>query len=101
MAKKAMIEREKKRAKLVNRYAAKRAELKEIAKDVSLPMEERFKARLKLAKLPRNSAANRMHNRCQLTGRPHAYYRKLKVSRIALRELGSSGQMPGMVKSSW
>ena len=101
MAKKAMIEREKKRIRLVNRYAAKRAELKEIAKDNSLPMEERFKARLKLAKLPRNSAANRMHNRCQLTGRPHAYYRKLKVSRIALRELGSSGQMPGMVKSSW
>ena len=101
MAKKAMIEREKKRAKLVSRYAAKRAELKEITKDDSLPMEERFKARLKLAKLPRNSAANRMHNRCQLTGRPHAYYRKLKVSRIALRELGSSGQMPGMVKSSW
>ena len=101
MAKKAMIEREKKRARLVSRYAEKRAELKEIAKDDSLPMEERFKARLKLAKLPRNSAANRMHNRCQLTGRPHAYYRKLKVSRIALRELGSSGQMPGMVKSSW
>ena len=101
MAKKAMIEREKKRARLVNRYAAKRAELKEIAKNEILPMVELFKARLKLAKLPRNSAANRMHNRCQLTGRPHAYYRKLKVSRIALRELGSSGQMPGMVKSSW
>ena len=101
MAKKAMIEREKKRARLVNRYAAKRAELKEIANDGSLPMEERFKARLKLSKLPRNSASTRMHNRCQLTGRPHAYYRKLKVSRIALRELGSSGQMPGMVKSSW
>ncbi len=101
MAKKAMIEREKKRQKLVEKYATKRAELKEIAKDQSLPMEERFKARLKLAKLPRNSAANRIHNRCQLTGRPHAYYRKLKVSRIALRELGSSGQLPGMVKSSW
>ena len=101
MAKKAMIEREKKRALLVTKYAAKRAELKVIAKNDSLPMEERFKARLKLAKLPRNSAANRMHNRCQLTGRPHAYYRKLKVSRIALRELGSSGQVPGMVKSSW
>ena len=101
MAKKAMIEREKKRARLVSRYAAKRAALKEIAKNDSLPMEERFQARLKLAKLPRNSAANRMHNRSQLTGRPHAYYRKLKVSRIALRELGSSGQMPGMVKSSW
>ena len=101
MAKKAMIEREKKRARLVSRYAAKRAELKEIAKNDSHPMEERFQARLKLAKLPRNSAANRMHNRCQLTGRPHAYYRILMVSRIALRELGSSGQMPGMVKSSW
>jgi small subunit ribosomal protein S14 len=101
MAKKAMIEREKKRQRLVEKYAAKRAQLKEIAKDEILPMEERFKARLKLAKLPRNSAANRMHNRCQLTGRPHAYYRKLKISRIALRELGSAGQLPGMVKSSW
>ena len=101
MAKKSMIAREVKRQKLVEKYAAKRAALKEIANDENLPMEERFKARLKLAKLPRNSAANRLHNRCQLTGRPHAYYRKLKVSRIALRELGSSGQMPGMVKSSW
>jgi small subunit ribosomal protein S14 len=101
MAKKAMIEREKKRERLVKRFAAKRAELKKIAKDDSLPMEERFKARLQLAKLPRNSAANRMHNRCQLTGRPHAYYRKLKVSRIALRELGSAGLIPGLVKSSW
>ena len=101
MAKKAMVEREKKRQRLVEKYAAKRAALKEIANDENLPMEERFIARLILAKLPRNSAANRLHNRCQLTGRPHAYYRKLKVSRIALRELGSSGQMPGMVKSSW
>ncbi|MEN8709484.1 MAG: 30S ribosomal protein S14 [Paracoccaceae bacterium] len=101
MAKKAMIEREKKRQKLVERYAAKRAELKAIANDRELPAEERFKARLKLAKLPRNSAPTRLHNRCQLTGRPHAYYRKLKVSRIMLRELSSSGQMPGMVKSSW
>ncbi len=101
MAKKAMIEREKKRQKLVEKYAAKRAELKEIANDESKPMEERFKARLKLAKLPRNSAPTRLHNRCQLTGRPHAYYRKLKVSRIALRELASNGQAPGMVKSSW
>ncbi len=101
MAKKAMIEREKKRQKLVERYAAKRAELKAIANDKELPAEERFKARLKLAKLPRNSAPTRLHNRCQLTGRPHAYYRKLKVSRIMLRELSSSGQMPGMVKSSW
>jgi small subunit ribosomal protein S14 len=101
MAKKAMIEREKKRHMLVEKYATKRAALKEIAKDEAKTMEERFTARLKLAKLPRNSAANRMHNRCQLTGRPHAYYRKLKISRIALRELGSSGQLPGMVKSSW
>jgi small subunit ribosomal protein S14 len=101
MAKKSMIEREKKRERLVAKYAAKRAELKEIANDESRPMEERFKARLKLAKLPRNSSATRLHNRCQLTGRPHAYYRKLKISRIALRELGSNGQLPGMVKSSW
>ena len=101
MAKKSMIAREVKRQKLVDKYATKRAELKGIARDVSLPMEERFKAQLKLAKLPRNSSATRLHNRCQLTGRPHAYYRKLKVSRIALRELGSSGQIPGMVKSSW
>jgi small subunit ribosomal protein S14 len=101
MAKKAMIEREKKRQKLVEQYAAKRAELKKIANDDSKPMEERFKARLKLAKLPRNSSATRLHNRCQLTGRPHAYYRKLKVSRIMLRDLGSAGQIPGMVKSSW
>ena len=101
MAKKAMVEREKKRRRLVEKYSKKRAELKIIASDQDKPMEERFKARLKLAKLPRNSSPNRMHNRCQLTGRPHAYYRKLKVSRIALRELGSSGQMSGMVKSSW
>ena len=101
MAKKSMIAREKKRERLVQKYAAKRAELKEIATDESKPMEERFKARLKLAKLPRNSAPSRLHNRCQLTGRPHAYYRKLKISRIALRELGSTGLLPGMVKSSW
>ena len=101
MAKKAMIEREKKRARLVSRYAAKRAELKEIAKDDSLPMEERFKARLKLAKLPRNSAKVRVMNRCQITGRPHGVYRKLKISRIALRQLGLQGKIPGLVKSSW
>ena len=101
MAKKSMIAREVKRQKLVDKYAAKRAELKGIARDESRPMEERFKAQLMLAKLPRNSSATRLHNRCQLTGRPHAYYRKLKVSRIALRELGSNGQIPGMVKSSW
>jgi small subunit ribosomal protein S14 len=96
-----MIAREKKREKLVAKYAAKRAALKEIANDESKPMEERFKARLELAKLPRNSSPTRLHNRCQLTGRPHAYYRKLKISRIALRDLGSNGQIPGMVKSSW
>ena len=101
MAKKAMIEREKKRERLVKKYAAKRAALLEIANDKEKPMEERFKARLKLAELPRNSSATRLHNRCQLTGRPHAYYRKLKISRIALRDLGSAGQIPGMVKSSW
>lgn len=101
MAKKAMIEREKKRQRLVNKFAAKRAALLEIANNQENPMEERFKARLKLAELPRNSSATRLHNRCQLTGRPHAYYRKLKVSRIALRELGSNGLIPGMVKSSW
>jgi small subunit ribosomal protein S14 len=101
MAKKSMIERELKRQKLVAQYATKRAALKAIAKDDSKPIEERFKARLKLAKLPRNSSATRLHNRCLLTGRPHAYYRKLKMSRIALRDLGSAGQIPGLVKSSW
>ncbi len=101
MAKKSMVAREVKRQQLVAKFAAKRAALKEIANDKDKPMEERFKAHLKLAKLPRNSSATRLHNRCQLTGRPHAYYRKLKVSRIMLRELGSNGLIPGMVKSSW
>ncbi len=101
MAKKSMIEREKKRQRMVEQYAAKRAALKEIVNDESKPMEERFRASLKLAKLPRNSSATRLHNRCKLTGRPHAYYRKLGVSRIALRDLGSAGQIPGLVKSSW
>jgi small subunit ribosomal protein S14 len=101
MAKKAMVERERKRQKLVEKYAAKRKALKDIAGDESRPMEERFKARLKLAKLPRNSSPTRLHNRCQMTGRPRAYYRKLKISRIALRDLASEGQVPGMVKSSW
>jgi len=101
MAKKSMIEREKKRERLVKTYAAKRAALKVIIADQSKPVEERFKAGMKLAQLPRNSSATRLHNRCQLTGRPHAFYRKLKVSRIMLRELGSNGEIPGMVKSSW
>ncbi|WP_299910454.1 30S ribosomal protein S14 [uncultured Paracoccus sp.] len=101
MAKKSMIERELKREKLVQKYAAKRAALNEVVRNQDLPMEERFKASLKLAELPRNSSATRLHNRCQLTGRPHAYYRKLKLSRIMLRELGSNGKIPGLVKSSW
>ena len=101
MAKKSMIAREVKREKLVAKYAEKRAALKAIINNKELPVEERFKATLELAKLPRNSAAVRLHNRCQLTGRPHAYYRKLKISRIALRDLGSNGEIPGMVKSSW
>lgn len=101
MAKSAMVQRQLKREKLVVKYAAKRAALKEIANNKDLPMEERFKARLKLAELPRNSSATRLHNRCQVTGRPKGYYRKLKMSRIALRQLASDGQIPGMVKSSW
>jgi small subunit ribosomal protein S14 len=101
MAKKSMIEREVKRQKLVDQYAARRAALKAIINDKTKTVEERFKASLKLAALPRNSSATRLHNRCQLTGRPHAYYRKLKVSRIMLRELGSNGEIPGLVKSSW
>jgi len=101
MAKVSMIERQKKRERLVKKYAAKRAALKEIAANTDLPMEERFKARLKLAKLPRNSSATRLNNRCQVSGRPKAYYRKLKMSRIALRDLASRGEIPGMVKSSW
>lgn len=101
MAKKSAIEKNKKRQKLVDKYAAKRAELKAVAMNEDLPLEERFKARLKLAELPRNSAPNLVRNRCEVTGRPRGYYRKLKMSRIALRELGSNGQIPGLVKSSW
>lgn len=101
MAKTSMIEREKKRQALVDKFAAKRAALKEVARNEELPMEERFKANLRLAKLPRNSSATRLHNRCGLSGRPKAYYRKLQMSRIALRDLASVGQVPGMVKSSW
>ena len=101
MAKKSMIERQKKRERMVAKYAAKRAQLNDVINDQSKPMEERFKATLKLAELPRNSSATRLNNRCELTGRPRAYYRKLKLSRIMLRELGSFGQIPGMVKSSW
>jgi small subunit ribosomal protein S14 len=101
MAKKSMVNREVKRAKLVKQHASKRAALKAVINDQAKPMEDRFKATMKLAELPRNSSATRIHNRCQLTGRPHAYYRKLKLSRIMLRDLASFGQIPGMVKSSW
>jgi small subunit ribosomal protein S14 len=101
MAKKSMVEREKKRQRMVQKHAAKRAALKAVANDQNVSMEERFRASLKLAELPRNSSATRLHNRCELTGRPRAYYRKLKLSRIMLRELGSFGQIPGLVKSSW
>ena len=101
MAKESMIQRQRKRERLVKQYAERRAALKEIANDEAKPMEERFKARLKLAELPRNSSPTRLNNRCQLTGRPRGYYRKLKLSRIMLRDLASQGQIPGMVKSSW
>ena len=101
MAKKSAVERNDKRKRLVEKYAAKREELKAIALNEDLPLEERFKARLKLAELPRNSASNRVRNRCEVSGRPRGYYRKLKMSRIALRELGSLGKIPGLVKSSW
>ena len=101
MAKVSMINRQKKREKLVAKYAAKREALKAVAKDEAQSREDRFKASLKLAKLPRNSSATRLHNRCEVTGRPKAYYRKLRMSRIALRDYASMGQIPGMVKSSW
>ena len=101
MAKMSAVERNKKRQRLVNRYAAKRAALKAIADDKSVSAEDRFNAYQKLSKLPRNASPTRLHNRCEVTGRPKAYYRRFKVSRIALRELASSGQIPGMVKSSW
>ena len=101
MAKKAMVERERKRQRLVAKHEAARNAMKEKLGDQELPLEERFLITMKLAKMPRNSSTTRLHNRCQLTGRPKGYYRKLKISRIALRELGGSGQIPGMVKSSW
>jgi len=101
MAKTSSVNKNKRRAQLVKRMAPKRARLKAIADDRSLPPEERFAARLKLAEMPRNSSATRIRNRCELTGRPRGYYRKFRLSRIALRELASAGQIPGMVKSSW
>jgi small subunit ribosomal protein S14 len=101
MAKKSAVNRNEHVKELVKQFADKREALKAIANDESLPLEERFEARLKLAEMPRNSSKTRIRNRCELTGRPRAYYRKLKMSRIALRELGNQGQIPGMVKSSW
>lgn len=101
MAKKSSIEKNNRRRAMVARFAAKRAALTATANDDSLSMEERFEARIKLAELPRNSAKTRIRNRCEVTGRPRAYYRKLGMSRIALRELGSQGLVPGLVKSSW
>ena len=101
MAKKSSVEKNKRRERMVKQYAAKRAKLKAIADNKQLPMEERFAARLKLAELPRNAAPSRVRNRCELTGRPRGNYRKFKLSRIALRDLASDGQIPGMVKSSW
>ena len=101
MAKASMINRQKKREKMVEKYREKRQTLKDKANDSALSNEERFKARLALAKLPRNSSPTRLHSRCLITGRPKGYYRKLKMSRIALREYASSGEIPGMIKSSW
>lgn len=101
MAKVSSVERNLKRQRMVAKYAAKRALLKDIARNQDLDVQERFAAQLKLAALPRNSAESRIRNRCQVTGRPRGYYRKMKMSRIALRELGSQGLLPGLVKSSW
>ena len=101
MAKKSAVNRNERVRKLVKQHAAKRDALKAIANDENLPLEERFDARLKLAELPRNSSKSRIRNRCEITGRPRGYYRKLRMSRIALRDLGSHGLIPGLVKSSW
>ncbi len=101
MAKTSSIEKNNRRKQLARQYAAKRARLKALTKDQSVPMEQRFAAQLKLAELPRNSSPGRVRNRCEVSGRARGYYRKLKLSRIALRELGNFGQVPGMVKSSW
>jgi len=101
MAKTSSVEKNNRRRKMVKQYANKRAKLKAIIQNKELPIEERFAAQLKLAELPRNSAKNRIRNRCEVTGRPRAYYRKLKMSRLALREMSSLGLIPGMVKSSW
>ena len=101
MAKLSSVNKNNKRIKLSKRFLNKRKKLKKIIMDKKLPLEERFKAQMKLSGLPRNSAKIRVRNRCQITGRPHGVYRKLKISRIALRKLGLEGKIPGMVKSSW
>jgi len=101
MAKKSSIEKNERRRRMTKKFSSRRAKLQAIVHDKTLPVEDRFAATLKLAKLPRNSSATRIRNRCELTGRPRAYYRKHRLSRIALRELGSKGLIPGLVKSSW
>ena len=101
MAKTSAIQRNLKRIKLAKKFLKKRADLKKIIKNKKLPLEERFAAQLKLAKIPRNSSRTRIRNRCEISGRPHGVYRKLKISRIALRDLASKGKIPGMTKSSW
>ena len=101
MAKKSAVNRNERVKKLVKQHAAKRDALKATAVNQALPLEERFDARLKLAELPRTSSKTRIRNRCEVTGRPRGYYRKLKMSRISLRDLGSAGLIPGLVKSSW
>ena len=101
MAKKSSVNRNKKRIRMSLKFASKRRKLKSIVMNKKLGLEERFSAQIKLSKLPRNSSKIRVRNRCQITGRPHGVYRKLKISRIALRELGLEGKIPGMVKSSW
>ena len=101
MAKLSSINKNNRRIKLTKRFENKRKKLKKIIMDKKLTLEERFKAQQKLSKLPRNSSKTRVMNRCQITGRPHGVYRKLKISRIALRQLGLEGKIPGMVKSSW
>ena len=101
MAKTSAIQRNLKRIKLVKKFSKKRENLKKIIRNKKLSLTERFEAQLKLAKLPRNSARTRIRNRCEITGRPHGVYRKLRISRIALRDLASKGKIPGMTKSSW
>ncbi len=101
MAKKSSVEKNNRRRRLVKKYAGKRAKLRAVIGNRSVSMEERFAAQLKLAQLPRNSAPQRVRNRCELTGRPRGFYRKVRMSRMALRELANKGLIPGMVKSSW